>query len=149
MDTRRLRKFEFAVLVVVVGILALWLMRALGEASEDVEAAAVQSEVAAMRVELLDWLSHREAVGGNLPTSHNPVRWVGRAPVPYLGELDVPPEARGVWYYDLKREELVYRFHSPREARFRLVRGAATGNVPGMLAGVGLLRVDNVAERVN
>lgn len=148
MDKRRPRKYEFAVLVAIIGILAMVLMQALDGTREDIEEAAVQSEVAALRVELLDWLAHREAVGGKLPSSRNPVRWVGREPEGYLGELKEAPEARGVWYYDLPREELVYRFRSAREARFRLVRGAEVANVPGGLAGIGLRRIDEAREGV-
>ena len=136
------RKFEFAVLVLIVGALALFLLRALDNAREEIEEATVLSEVAALRVELLDALAHREAVGGALPASANPLRWAGREPAVYLGELDAAPVARGVWYFDRAHGELIYRFRSGREARFRLVRGAQAAGVPGTLAGIGLLRVD-------
>ena len=56
--------------------------------------------------------------------------------------LDAAPDARGVWYFDLRQEELVYRYRSGRQARFRLVRGAEAAGVAGTLGGVGLLRVD-------
>ena len=143
------RKYEFAVLVLVVGALALFLLRALDDAQQAVEEARVQAEVAALRVELLDALAHREAVGGALPASANPLRWAGREPAAYLGELDAAPVARGVWYFDLGQGELIYRFSSGRESRFRLVRGAAAAGVAGTLGGVGLLRVDTATIRVN
>ena len=139
------RKYEFAVLVLVVGALALFLLRALDDAQEAVEEANVQAEAAALRVELLDALAHREAFGGALPAGDNPLRWTGRQPAAYLGELDAVPVARGVWYFDRAHGELVYRFKSGREARFRLVRGAAAAGVAGTLGGVGLLRVDTAA----
>ena len=146
MATGKTRKYEFAVLVVIIAVLALLLMRALEWAREEVEEAAVQSEAAALRIELLDRLAHREAQGGKLPASNNPLRWVRRVPENYRGEFDVPPEENAVWYFDRRHDELVYRFHSGREARFRLERGlgAAPGaeNVPARLAGVGLRRVD-------
>ena len=143
------RKYEFAVLVLVVGVLALVLLRSLDDAQEAVEEAAVQAEMAALRVELLDALAHREAFGGALPASANPLRWVGREPAAYLGELDAAPVARGVWYFDRAHGELIYRFRSGREARFRLVRGAQAAGVSGTLAGIGLRRVEANESGVN
>ena len=136
------RLYELAVVVLVVAVLAWLLMRALDRAREEVEEATVQSEAAALRVELLDAQAHRAAFGGALPNGDNPLRWVGRQPAAYLGEFDAAPAARGVWYFDRARGELVYRFQSGREARFRLVRGAEAAGVAGTLGGVGLLRVD-------
>ena len=143
------RKYELAVLVLAVGVLALVLLRSLDGAREEIEEATVQSEAAALRVELLDALAHREAFGGALPPGDNPLRWAGREPAAYLGELDAAPAARGVWYFDRAHGELVYRFKSGREARFRLVRGAAAAGVAGTLGGVGLLRVDTATISVD
>ena len=124
-------------------------MRALDRAREEVEDATVQSEAAALRVELLDAQAHRAAFGGALPAGDNPLRWVDRQPAAYLGELDAAPEAGGVWYFDRARGELAYRFQSGREARFRLARGAEAAGVAGTLGGVGLLRVDTTPISVN
>ena len=143
------RKFEFAVVVLIVGALALFLLRAIDNAREEIEEATVQAEVAALRVELLDALAHREAFGGAPPPGNNPLRWAGREPAAYLGELDAAPVARGVWYFDRAHGELIYRFRSGREARFRLVRGADAAGVAGTLGGVGLLRVDTAPISVN
>ena len=142
MDNIRPRKYEFAVLVVIIGILALVVMGALERVRDEIEEASVQTEAAAIRIELLDWLAHREAVGGKLPESRNPVRWVARQPEAYLGELEEAPSDRGVWYYDLKQQMLVYRFRSGRDARFRLVVGAEAAGVSASLAGVALRRVE-------
>ena len=146
MDGSRPRKYEFDLLVGLIGVLAVILLGALERAREDVEDAAVQAEIAALRVELLDWLAHREAWGGKLPESRNPLRWVARQPAGYLGELDTPPEQGGVWYFDRSRQELAYRFRSGREARFRLARGLESAGAAGRLAGVALRRVDDARE---
>ena len=146
MDWNRPRKYEFALLIGLIGVLSVVLLGALERTREDIEEAAVQAEIAALRVELLDRLAHREAWGGKLPESRNPLRWVARQPEGYLGERDVPPSQGGVWYFDTSRQELAYRFRSGREARFRLVRGSKNGNVAGMLAGTGLRRVDMAKE---
>lgn len=142
MAAQERRKYEFLLVIVIIGALALVLMNALERAGEDVEEATMQAEAAALRVELLGRLAHRETFGGALPESRNPLRWVDRQLPDYLGELDVAPLAGGVWYFDTGRQELVYRFRHGREGRFRLVRGAETQGVKGVLGGIGLRRVD-------
>ena len=142
---RSRRQYEFAVAVLVVALIAWLLLQALERAQQAVDEATLQAEVAALRIELLDVLAHRAAYGGELPQSANPLRWVAREPAGYLGEFDASdaaPPARGVWYFDRARGELVYRLRSGRDARFRLERGAAAAQAPGALAGVGLRRVD-------
>lgn len=142
MDRVRPRKFELALLVAMVGGLVFFLLGALERTREDVESSVVQAEVAALRVELLDRLTHRELYGGAVPDSRNPLRWVARRPEGYLGELDAPPAGSGVWYFDLERQVLVYRFRSGRESCYVLTREGSGGNVPGTLSGVGLRQVE-------
>jgi hypothetical protein len=136
--------YQFAIVAAILGVLAWVLLGAIERTAQSVEEAGVQSEAAALRVELLDVLAHRAAFGGQLPAGNNPVVWTGRAPAAYLGELDAAPLKGGVWYFDRPRGELVYRFRSGREARFRLVYGAGAANVAGGLGGVGLLRIGEV-----
>lgn len=144
MDEGNRRKYELATLVVIIGVLAVFLLSALERARVEMEEASVQSEVAAIRIELLDRIAHRESVGGELPQSTNPLRWIAYAPTDYLGELDSAPEVRGIWYFDRKAEVLIYRFKVGDEARFRLARGMSGAGAPGVLAGVGLIREENV-----
>ena len=143
------RRYEFGVLVLIVGVLALLLMQALERTRREIEEAAVQSEIAALRVELLDRVAHREVHGGPLPQSDNPVRWAEREPQAYRGELSTRPAENGVWFFDVPQGDLVYRYRAGDEARYRLERvgrAAATDNVPGRLAGVGLRRVVSTAR---
>ena len=145
------RRYEFAVLVLIIGALALLLLQALERARREIEDAAVQSEIAALRIALLERAAHREVHGGTWPASDNPVDWAGRAPEPYRGMLSVAPTGHGVWYFDTTRRELVYLYRSGDTARFRLERAApmaGSDTVPGRLAGIGLRRVDaTVGER--
>lgn len=146
---RARRRYEFAVAVLLVAFVAYALLQALERAQQAVDEATMQAEAAALRVELLDVLAHREAFGGELSPSANPLRWVARVPAGYLGEFDTAdsaPQARGVWYFDRARGELVYRLRSGRDARFRLERGAGAAQTPGVLAGVGLRRVDDAGR---
>ncbi len=137
------KKLELFVVAAILGVLATLLLDALAGMQREMETAVMQSEVAALRVELLDRLSHREVFGGVLPDSDNPVVWTGRSPDGYLGEFDRPPEQRGVWYFDRSAKLLVYRSRGGEDYRFRLARNAGRVNGPATLAGVGLVRVEN------
>ena len=145
MDRRAVRIYEFPLAVGIIGVLAVLLLSRLDSSQEQVEDAAMQLEVAALRSELLDGQAHREVFGGALPASRNPVDWTGRAPANYLGVLDVVPVTGGVWYFDTRGDALVYRYRSGREARFGLVRGEQNTGVPGVLGGVGLRRLEDRA----
>lgn len=140
------RYFEFAVVVMFISLLALLLLQAIGRTRGDLEEAGMQAEAAAIRSELLEVLVHRETFGGSLPASNNPLDWVPSRPRNYLGVRDVVPAASSVWYYDRTANELIYRFADGHRARFRLSREAGGSNARGVLAGVGLLRLDDLRE---
>lgn len=148
MDTTLPRKFEFALLVVIIGVLAVVLMNALERVRVEIEEAGVQAEAAAIRIELLERLAHREAIGGKLPESNNPINWIDRPPQPYAGERDTEPKETAVWYFDMQRQELVYRFRSKQEARFYLARGREAAGGLATLSGVALNRVEHNRESV-
>ncbi|MBS1190739.1 MAG: hypothetical protein H6R10_2531 [Rhodocyclaceae bacterium] len=143
----REKKIELAVAAIILALLSILLLGALERAQRSMEEAMVQAEAGALRVELLDRLSHREAFGGKLPEGRNPVVWAGRAPSGYVGEVDAPPAERGIWYFERRSGVLAYRFRHGGEARFRLAFMSASRDVPAVLAGVGLVRLENVRDR--
>jgi len=127
----------------VVGILAMLLMRALERARGDMEETIVQSEVAALRVGLIEVVAHRETFGGELPGSSNPVDWVATPPANYVGERDGQPDEKSVWYFERRSKELVFAFRDGRRARFRLSRDVNVDTERAVVAGVGLLRLED------
>jgi hypothetical protein len=140
------RYYEFAIVVVLIGILALVLLKALGWAGSQMEEAGVQTDVAAIRVGLMEVVAHRETFGGNLPKSENPVDWVSSKPANYVGEVDAMPDSKSVWYFDRGAKELVYRFRDGHRARFRLSRDGNVDSPRAVVSGVGLLRLEDKAE---
>lgn len=140
------RYYEFAIVVTLIGALALMLLRALDTVRNDMEEAIVQSEGAALRLGLVEVLTHREAFGGTLPQSNNPVDWVASKPGNYRGEFDVPPEELSIWYYDRLSGELRYRFHDGHLARFRLGRGGGSADERVVISGISLQRLDKRRE---
>ncbi|MBI2306813.1 MAG: hypothetical protein HYU78_05870 [Rhodocyclales bacterium] len=135
------RKFEFFVVAAILGILLYLLLDALTGVQREMEEATALAEISALRVELLDRLSHREGFGGPLPAGDNPVVWAGREPTGYVGEVDRAPSGSGLWYFSRADGMLVYRFHAGDEWRYRLAR-SGRGEGAAVLGGVGLVRVD-------
>lgn len=140
------RYYEFAVVVVSISVLALILLQALGRASHEMEEAGLQLEVSTIRMGLIEVVAHRETFGGSLPNSDNPLDWVANRPANYLGEVDGAPDSKAVWYFDRGARELVYRFRDGHRARFRLGRDANVDSPKAVVAGVGLLRLEDQAE---
>uniref|UniRef100_UPI0035B2815B hypothetical protein n=1 Tax=Dongia sp. TaxID=1977262 RepID=UPI0035B2815B len=70
------RYYEFALVVILISVLALVLLRALGVAQKDMEEAGVQAEAAAIRTQILEAVAHRETFGGQLPPGGNPMDWI-------------------------------------------------------------------------
>ncbi|MBS1129654.1 MAG: hypothetical protein H6R16_656 [Proteobacteria bacterium] len=144
MDMRRY--YEFAFVIILIGLMSLLLMRSLEATRVEVEEAIVQSEVAAIRIGLVEAVAHREGFGGELPKSKNPLDWVSVRPANYVGELDVAPENRSVWYFDRPAGELVFRFRDGHRARFRFSRELGSEHSMAVLAGVGLSRLEDQRE---
>jgi hypothetical protein len=136
------RQFEFAVVVVILAVLAVLLMQALEGTRNELEEAGMQGEVSAIRIQLMERMAHHATFGGILPASDNPADWIRTPPGNYLGVLTQPPEERRVWYYNKSAQELVYVFNDGYQARFRLSRAAGARGAHGVISGVGLLRVD-------
>ena len=137
------RYFEFAVAVVLISVLGLVLLRALDGIRGQLEEAAFQGDVAAIRMGLIEVVAHREAFGGVLPKSENPIDWVANRPASYVGELNRAPEEKTVWYFDRQDRTLVYVFRDGHRARFRLSRDVNVDSQRAVVAGVGLLRLED------
>ena len=109
-------RFEWAVLLVVIGLLAIGLLSALHDANERAERQAVELTIRNMRTGM------QLAVGEALMQQRegemaawvgiNPVRWLGSDPAGYRGECSAA-ESRdlpaGAWCFDRDRRQLMYR----------------------------------------
>ena len=140
------RYYEFAFAIVLISVLALFMMQALERTRVDMEEAMVQADVAALRLGLMEVMVHHEISGGTLPKSSNPVDWVAARPASYVGELDGMPGSRSVWYFDRQARELVYLFRDGHRARFRISRDGSIQNAREVVAGLGLLRLEDKRE---
>jgi hypothetical protein len=137
------RYYEFALVVVVLGLISLFMLQRLNAVRDNMEEATVQSDVASMQMQLIETIAHRETFGGTLPASENPVDWLPAPPRSYLGKLDQAPADVSVWYFDRRQKTLVYRFRDGHSAVFKLNRNTRQGENKGVFSGVSLQRQED------
>lgn len=108
--------FQWAVLLVLCGLLAGGLIGALEDAKGRAEQQAVELTIRNMRTGLQ--LAMGEALmqqrQGEIAgwAGSNPVRWLGRSPTGYGGECNNTGDRRpgaGAWCFDVRQKELIYR----------------------------------------
>lgn len=114
MDSGRISKFRFAVIVVVT-TLALAGFLSLRDLRERLERAQVEATIRNLNSALQFEIAHRIDVGQEASIAAlagaNPVPWLS-TPLPgYIGEVAPAPaqSAPGTWYFDRSRGELAYR----------------------------------------
>lgn len=118
-------RFDFAVSVSMIAVLAAVLLAGLNHAQSQAEALAMEADVANMRWGLRELWAHRNATGQSLDVSEldnaNPLQLLNDRPNNYSGEYaQTPPSARSVWYFDSEAKRLVYVFSDGRQVRYRL-----------------------------
>lgn len=111
---------EFVVVGIVVAILAGTLLHRLSIYREQADRAAATRTLAILRTALSIQVALVSGKGGNAAVlaGQNPMRWLARAPLNYVGELSLPkpgavPERH--WYFDRKRHLLVYLLNNPKK----------------------------------
>jgi general secretion pathway protein G len=107
--------FEFAVVAVLLAILAGLLLRWVVEYQERAEKTVVELTLRNLRSALRWQVGQRMIHGGAADLAQlagaNPVAWLDRPPPGYLGELAGPANERsggGNWYFDNAAGELAY-----------------------------------------
>ena len=107
---------QHAVLFVVVGLIAVGLISALGDATEQAERQIVELTIRNMRTGMQramgEALMHQREGEMASWAGSNPVRWLDSPPAGYRGECSTA-ESRalsgGEWCFERGRRELVYR----------------------------------------
>ena len=108
--------FQRAVLFVVLGLLAIGLISALGDAKEEAEKQIVELTIRNMRTGLQramgEALMHQREGEMASWAGSNPVRWLDSLPAGYRGECSTAESwalSGGEWCFERGRRELVYR----------------------------------------
>lgn len=110
--------FQHAVLFVVLGLFAIALISALGDAKEQAERQIVELTIRNMRTGMQRAMGEalmRQREGEMASwTGSNPVRWLDSSPAGYRGECSAAESGAlsgGEWCFERGRRELVYRPH--------------------------------------
>ncbi|MCX7171658.1 MAG: hypothetical protein NTY41_15615 [Proteobacteria bacterium] len=110
-----LNKFEFSIVLVVLGPVWLLALDRFNELQEIAEKTAVEVTIVNIRSGLRWEMSERIMTGREASivelVGSNPVRWLEKPPEGYLGEFSAAPPRfpSGSWYFDGLRKVLFYR----------------------------------------
>lgn len=137
-------RFDFAVTVSIIAILASILLYSLNSTQKQIESTMLDTDVANLRWELRAAWAHRNVIGQSLGINEiegaNPMRLLAERPQNYIGEYAQTPDATSVWYFDTQSKRLVYVFRDGRQVRLRLASTANLGEAPrGAIGGVDLV----------
>lgn len=106
---------EFALLVVIVGILTTVLLHRISLYQGEAELAAMRATVANLRTSLEIKVVHGKLPGGmvdlTILTEQNPFDWLKDKPVNYVGEYFSPSDAdigAGNWCFDRTDKSVIY-----------------------------------------
>lgn len=152
-------RFEFAVCVVVMGLLAGVLLGRLLEWRAQSERVAAYHVVGALRTALAVREAQLSAAGGNTTLAlarENPMAWLLRRPANYLGEYYAPDLAtlrRGAWFFDRNDRTVNYllasdtfSFQTSKLLKFKV---ELSGSYHPAGSGHGALVIDEVGARVH
>jgi hypothetical protein len=138
-------RFDFAVSICMIAMLAAMLLVGLNRAQSQAEAVTMEIDVANMRWGLRELWAHRNATGQSLDVSEidnaNPLQLLNDRPKNYSGEYaQTPAGAQSVWYFDSQARRLVYVFNDGRQARYRLTGTAKLNRASlGAVGGIDLV----------
>ncbi len=110
-----LNQFEFMMVVIAIALLWMVALNRLRNLQEIAEKTTVEMTVRNIQSGLRWEMSERIVAGREASIAElaggNPVRWLGKPPVDYLGEFSAAPAdfLPGRWYFDTQRKELRYR----------------------------------------
>jgi len=119
-------RFDFAVTLCVIGMLATWLLHYLNQAQAEVEKIILNTELNNLRLGMAETWIHKSVT--NQPVNiealkgSNPMRLIAEWPGNYMGELaQAPKTSKAIWYFDTRKKQLIYVFNDGRQAAYTLV----------------------------
>ena len=143
-------RFDFAVTLTVIAILATLLLGYLNKAQNDIEKVILETELNSLRLSLAEhWvdksLKNQSIDSGSLKNS-NPMLLIAERPENYIGEFSkAPSDRKEVWYFDTTKKQLIYVFNDGHQARYRLSSSAGQASA-SLLTISGLDLVKDVTE---
>ncbi len=143
-------RFDFAVTLTVIGILATLLLGYLNKAQHEIERLIVENELNSFRLSLAEAWVHKsvnnQSIDSTALQNSNPVLLMAEKPENYIGELSgAPSTKKEIWYFDTTKKQLIYVFNDGNLARYSF-RKTAGQNKTSLLTVGGLDLVKDEAE---
>jgi hypothetical protein len=126
-------RFDFAITLCVIGIIAACLLHYLNDAQYEFEKAIQKSELSNLQLGITETWVHNNV--SNKPINmealknSNPMLLIAAKPNNYIGEhAQAPRDSRAIWYFNTHRKQLTYVFSNGLEASYILVCRAGQAN---------------------
>jgi hypothetical protein len=145
-------RFDFAITLIVIGILATLLLGYLNKAQNDIEKVIVETELNSLRLSLAEyWVDEslkNQSIKSETLKNGNPMLLIAERPDNYIGEFsEAPSSKKEAWYFDTTKKQLIYVFNDGRQARYTL--SSTAGQAKASLLTVGGLDLVKDETEVN
>jgi general secretion pathway protein G len=133
-------RFDFAITLCVIGILATCLLHYLNAAQNEFEKAIQKTELNNLQLGITETWVHNSMSNKSMNIealkNSNPMLLIATKPNNYIGEhAQAPSGSRAIWYFNTQKKQLIYVFNSGLEAAYILVCRA--GQTSASLVSVG------------
>ena len=107
------RRFDFAITLCVIGVLATCLLHYLNAAQGEIEKVILETELNNLRLGLAETWVHKnvmhESINIDALKGSNPMLLIAAKPVNYVGErAQAPSNGKAIWYFDTQKKQLIY-----------------------------------------
>lgn len=145
-------RFDFAITLTVIGILATLLLGYLNKAQNDIEKVILETELNNLRLSLTEyWVDEslkNQSIKSEALKNGNPMLLIAERPDNYIGEFsEAPSNKKEAWYFNTTKKQLIYVFNDGDEARYKL--SSTAGQAKASLLTVGGLDLVKEVTEVN
>jgi hypothetical protein len=133
-------RFDFAVTLCIIGVLATLLLHYLNEVQADIEKVTLKTELNNLQLSLAEAWIHKsvthQLIDIEALKDSNPMLLIATKPGNYIGESPQTPKAsKAIWYFDTRKKQLIYVFNDGQQASYKLV--GTTGQTSTSLVSAG------------
>lgn len=126
-------RFDFAVTLSVIGVLATLLLHYLNEAQSEIEQVIVKTELNNLRLGLAEAWVHKNVTYQPIDIEElkdsNPMLLVTARPQNYIGEQsEAPGSGKAIWYFDTTKKRLIYIANDGHQTQYRFISTAGQAN---------------------